>query len=525
MPPSVTRTPRLTSAVPDLRLPVPANPLAGAAPLGLSMLSVNTGRLIFARLLTLSGLATFLPALISGCSPEVPQWSERELLPAGNASISASPFASFDKPVANLPTAQKPDFYAGRALAAQPWVKAPTITDARDGLGPLFNARSCLACHKKGGKGDMPTDDSEPLFSAFVRLSIPGEHPQLGSVPEPSYGEQLQGQSISLLSQMAQHPNGRDRQDTLPAEAQVYIQWQEQAFSYPDGSRVSLRSPQLDIRQPGYGEFHPQTRFSLRLAPTIIGMGLIEQIRQSDIDALADPQDLNGDGISGRINSVWNPYTEKTEPGRFGLKANRPDLLTTVAAAFAGDIGISNPLFPAQPCTDLQSTCNAEPDGNNTDGFELPQDLLELVVHYNRNLGVPVRTMPADNEGRTLFYETGCAACHQPSYVTTDQGPEHLSGQTIWPFSDFLLHDMGPGLADNRHDFDASGSEWRTAPLWGVGQYKAVNGHAFYLHDGRARSIEEAILWHGGEAKAAKDRFTKLPSDGRESLLTYVSSL
>ena len=324
---------------------------------------------------------------------------------------------------------------------------------------------------------------------------------------------------------MAQPPNGRDRQDTLPAEAQVYIQWQEQAFSYPDGSRVSLRSPQLDIRQPGYGEFHPQTRFSLRLAPTIMGMGLIEQIRQSDIDALADPQDLNGDGISGRINSVWNPYTEKTEPGRFGLKANRPDLLTTVAAAFAGDVGISNPLFPQQPCTAVQTHCRNTINGNNEQGFELPMHLLALVVHYNQNLGVPVRRKPDNPEGRALFYQTGCAGCHQPSFVTGNEGPEHLANQTIWPFSDFLLHDMGPALADQRPDFDASGNEWRTAPLWGAGRLKAVNGHQLYLHDGRARSIEEAILWHGGEAKAARERFRTLAAADRARVVKFLESL
>lgn len=459
--------------------------------------------------------------LLSACSPtEIPAVLDSERLPAGTASVSQWPKVSFDRLVKNLPEAQKPDFYAGRALAVQPWIKAPTATDARDGLGPLFNARSCIACHKNGGRGDIPADDSEPLFSGFVRLSLPGGHPANGVLPEPTYGDQLQGQSTSLLNQLNQRG-----EDPLPAEAQVYVQWQEHTFTYPDGTEVILRKPVLDLRELGYGPLHCDTQFSLRLAPAIHGTGLIDQIAATDIAALADPDDEDQDGISGRINRVWNPQTQQLEPGRFGFKANRPDLTTTVAAAFAGDIGISNPLFPAQPCTDLQSTCNAEPDGNNADGFELPQDLLNLVVHYNRNLGVPVRTMPADNEGRSLFYETGCAACHQPSYVTTDRGPEHLSGQTIWPFSDFLLHDMGPGLADNRPDFDASGSEWRTAPLWGVGQYKAVNGHAFYLHDGRARTIEEAILWHGGEATAAKDRFTKLSGDGRESLLTYVSSL
>ena len=173
----------------------------------------------------------------------------------------------------------------------------------------------------------------------------------------------------------------------------------------------------------------------------------------------------------------------------------------------------------------MQTACLTSTDGNNEDGVELPQHLLDLVVHYNRNLGVPKRRQQDSEPGRGLFYLSGCAGCHQPSFVTGDSGPAHLSNQTIWPFSDFLLHDMGPELADGRPDYAASGSEWRTAPLWGVGQSDAVNGHGFYLHDGRARSIEEAILWHGGEAAQARTRFAALPPDDRQSLLTYVSSL
>lgn len=459
--------------------------------------------------------------VLAACSgSDIPPPSVSEYLPGGAASVSVMPFVSFDKVAANLPADQKPDFYAGRALAAQPWVKAPTATDARDGLGPLFNARSCLACHKKGGRGDIPESADTPLFSGFVRLSIPGSNDTLGGVPEPVYGEQLQGQSISLLSQLNQPGD-----DDLPAEAQVFIRWETQVFTYPDGQQTELRKPVADIRHLAYGQLHADTRFSLRLAPPIHGAGLIDQIASADIAALADPQDSDGDGISGRVNRVWNPQTRQTEPGRFGLKANRPDLTTTIAAAFAGDIGISNPLFPSQPCTEVQSACLTSPDGNNTDGFELPQHLLDLVVHYNRNLGVPKRPQSTSDEGRNLFYHSGCAGCHQPSFVTGDRGPAHLSGQTIWPFSDFLLHDMGPELADDRPDFAASGSEWRTAPLWGAGQSDAVNGHGFYLHDGRARSIEEAILWHGGEATQARTRFAALPPDDRQSLLTYVSSL
>ena len=487
----------------------------------------------FPRLLVVISLSIFtglLISLISACDTSndrsVPEWRADELLPAGSASISPVPFASFDKPVKNIPAKTKPDFYAGRALAKQPWIKAPTATDARDGLGPLFNARSCLACHKKGGKGDIPADENTPLFSAFVRLSLPGKTDSpTGVIPEPVYGDQVQGQSTSLINQLG----GQDTQ--LPAEAKVTIQWHVSKYNYPDGHSIQLRKPEIKLNELGYGDLHPDTQFSLRLAPSIQGAGLIDQIPAEAIQALADPTDKNNDGISGRVNMTWNPVSKTFELGRFGLKANRPDLTTTVAAAFAGDVGISNPLFPVQPCTPLQQACNQEQSGNNHEGFELPQDLLDLVIYYNRNIGVLKRAKSARQqiEGRGLFYTTGCADCHQPSFTTGSQvnsySEAHLANQTVWPYSDFLLHDMGEALADHRSDFDAQGNEWRTAPLWGAGQHKKVNGHQLYLHDGRARTLEEAILWHGGEAEAAKNAFVSLPKEQRSQLIQFVRSL
>lgn len=476
-------------------------------------------------------------ACVSACTEQaspVQKPDPSELQPGGGTTTGLVPFPAFDKPATNLPDHLKADFFAGRALAEQPWVKAPTITDARDGLGPVYNARACLACHIRGGKGRLPDDNQSPLFNAFVRVSLPaGDQtidPAIGVIPEPVYGDQLQGQSIALLHQVRQAtPEEITAAGDVAPEAYVYINWTTHTYTYPDKHQTELRKPSLDIRNLGYGPLHKDTLFSLRNAPSIHGMGLLERIAQSDIDAFADPDDSNHDGISGRVNMVWDAVSGQTVPGRFGLKANRPNMEMVVASAFANDVGISNPLFPRQPCSSAQVTCLKQANGNNEDGFELPAHLLALVTGFSRNLAVPQRRNADDADvlaGREWFYASGCAACHRPHYKTLDdaQSP-HLSGQDIWPYTDLLLHDMGSELADNRPDFAASGQEWRTPPLWGVGLLPQINGSNNLLHDGRARSVEEAILWHGGEAAMARQAFVELNKEQRTALVRFVESL
>lgn len=471
---------------------------------------------------------------LSGCEKStVPASSKAERYPAGSGSVSTKPFPRFDLPLTNLPRSERPNFHAGKALAHQLWITAPTITSARDGLGPLFNARTCLSCHVKGGKGLIPRDNKTPLSSALVRLSIPGQHPQKGVQIEPIYGDQFQNQSISLAHLLRNTRTvkelGKEQSYDVKPEVSLYLHWSSHTFTYPDQRKIELHSPTLDIRQLNYGALHKDTQFSLRSAPAIHGMGLLEAIDQQDINALQDPEDNNNDGISGRVNMVWDPVTKTTQPGRFSLKANQPNLYTTVAAAFANDMGITNPLFPNQPCTKSQVTCLQKTNGNDADGVELPQHLLDLTVNFSRNLAVPKRSKTSDlntQKGRTLFYQTGCSSCHNPRFVTKKEASlPHLSNQTIWPYTDLLLHDMGEGLADGRPDFTATGSEWRTAPLWGAGLHEAVNGTSQFLHDGRARSIEEAILWHGGEAEKAKQAFVFMDNTERLELLQFVKSL
>ncbi|MEM0953939.1 MAG: di-heme oxidoredictase family protein [Pseudomonadota bacterium] len=454
-----------------------------------------------------------------------------EMLPGGEGSVKFRPFASYELPAANLPVSARPKFHAGKALANQAWIKAPTITDARDGLGPLYNARTCLACHVNGGRGQLPDNPDQPLFSGVLRLSLPGRDSIRGAVPDPVYGEQLQVQSVALSHQF----RGRIRRVTAlnnpepPPEAQVYIDWQEHVFEYPDGQHKTLRRPRPRIDELGYGPLPAELQISLRAAPAIHGMGLIEAIPQAAIDALADAHDEDDDGISGRVNRVWDPALGHSAPGRFGWKANRSSLRVTVAAAFQGDVGISNPLFAAQPCTAAQSRCRRQVSGAGTDGFELPEGLLDLTTEFVRNIGVPVArpALAQEDSGRQYFYEVGCVACHHPSFQTGAQAGDrkHLGNQRIWPYSDLLLHDMGEGLADGRPDYEANGREWRTPPLWGIGLSKSVNGTLQFLHDGRAKDLEEAILWHAGEATAAQQAFVMLDVSARQELLRFLESL
>jgi len=453
-----------------------------------------------------------------------------EKLPGGATSVSYKPFPSFELPAANLGPDGRPDFYAGRALAGQPWVQAPSITDARDGLGPLYNARTCFACHVKGGHGLAPESDGPLSIATLVRLSVPGSDPIQGVVPEPTYGSQLQEQSIELGHQLRKVSDAAAAlPSTIPREGGARVEWVEEPFCYPDGSTVRLRRPKVELVDLGYGDLAPDAMLGLRHAPAIHGLGLLDAIEQADIDQLADPDDRNADGISGRVNRVWDPELEETRPGRFGLKANQATLKAQVAAALHGDMGITSSLFSALPCTEAQPGCRRAPHGAPDMGPEVADPLLDLIVDFNRSIGVPMRRKEDDPmvlRGRELFYEIGCQSCHTPSFVTgVDPRYPHLSSQEIWPYTDLLLHDMGEGLADGRTDFLASGSEWRTPPLWGVGLARAVDADVGLLHDGRARNVEEAVLWHGGEAQGAKERFVELPEESRSALLAFVRSL
>lgn len=361
----------------------------------------------------------------------------------------------------------------------------------------------------------------------FLRISIPPQNAadrallasgHAGTIAEPNYGTQLQDTAIQGHR----------------AEGRMHITYTERQVALADGMTVSLRVPSYRITDLGYGALHPQTMLSPRVTPQMIGMGLLEAIDARDIEALADPDDADGDGISGRPNRVWSGARNRLMIGRFGWKAGNATIIDQTAGAFAGDIGISNRLFPAGggDCTDRQITCTAAPHGDDG-GFnttEAPDAVLDRVVFYSRNLAVPARRDIANPDvlaGKKAFHEIGCIGCHRPKFITRRNPPglPEQSRQLIWPYTDLLLHDMGEGLADNRPEGRANGREWRTPPLWGIGLTETVNGHTFFLHDGRARDLTEAIVWHGGEAQKSRDRFVALSAKERAAVLAFLNSL
>lgn len=445
--------------------------------------------------------------------------------PAGAATVRARMNAdAFSQFSANMPFAHEMDFKLGNALFRKTWVASPASTLASDGLGPLYNARACQDCHLKDGRGHPPEGAEDGRVSMFLRLSVPGGtvpveiEEWLATSPEPTFGGQLQDFAAPGHA----------------AEGRMEISWTEQPVTLADGTVVSLRAPTYAGSDLGHGALHPDTMLSPRVAPQMIGLGLLEAIPAADILALADPEDADGDGISGRVQIV--PSVEFGVPmlGRFGLKAGAPTVKEQSAGAFSGDMGLSTPLHPDPwgDCTMAQADCRAAPHGQEPglrDGLEVDAASLELVTFYSRNLGVPARRGVEDPtvlRGKEVFHTLGCASCHTPKHVTHRlEGQPEQSFQLIWPYTDLLLHDMGEGLADNRPEGRATGREWKTPPLWGIGMTKVVSGHTQFLHDGRARSLLEAILWHGGEAQAARDGVVALSADDRAALIAFLESL
>jgi CxxC motif-containing protein (DUF1111 family) len=463
-------------------------------------------------------LLPLLALVLAACDqqPRFTQAEPGEALSAGAASVRQYDHNAFSMPAANLAPSRRLDFAVGNSFFRNPWVVAPATTTARDGLGPLFNTNACQNCHIKDGRGHPPAPDAASAASLLVRLSLPHDATQaelierLGVIPEPTYGSQLQDMA---------NPG-------VAPEGKVRLSYRSVPVRFADGTLVELRQPELDISQLGYGALHPDARFSVRVAPPMIGLGLLEAIAEADILANADPEDADGDGISGRPNRVWDRVQQRSVLGRFGWKAGQPNLNQQNADAFANDMGLTSSLIAEGNCTAAQTDCLAAPHGGEP---EVSDSILASVLFYSRNLGVPARRdvdSPAVLQGKNLFHQAGCQKCHTPSFTTAAAAAEpELANQSIRPYSDLLLHDMGEGLADNREEFLANGREWRTAPLWGIGLTETVGGHSQFLHDGRARNLLEAILWHGGEAEAAKQQILTFDAEQRAALLAFLNSL
>ncbi|WP_152537388.1 di-heme oxidoreductase family protein [Aquimarina pacifica] len=408
----------------------------------------------------------------------------------------------------NLDTENGLFFFTGNSLFNQNWVTAPASTTARDGLGPLFNARSCSGCHFKDGRGRAPITDGELSSGLLFRLSIPGTDEFGANLPDPNYGGQLQDDSILGL-------------DT---EGHVTIDYEQVVVTYPDGNSVTLQKPLYTFENLSYGSLAASIQISPRVANQMIGLGLLDAIPEATLLGFADISDSNGDGISGKPNYVYDVETQSLKLGRFGWKSNQPTLKQQVAGAFLGDMGITSSLFLEENCPPTID-CNTISNGGSP---EISDENLDKVALYSATLGVPGRRNHEDQsilQGKELFEQVNCIACHIPKMETGSYHIEALENQTIRPYTDLLLHDMGEGLADNTPDFEATGKEWRTAPLWGIGLIETVNGHTNLLHDGRARNIEEAILWHDGEAASSKTAFMNLIVEDRTKLIDFIKSL
>ena len=427
----------------------------------------------------------------------------------GGATVDNTGANAFAQPSPGLSNEERRAFVVGNNFFNDNWVTAPASTTARDGLGPLFNAQSCSSCHFKDGRGAPPSAEDPEERGLLLRLSVPGEGEQGAPVPHPVYGGQLQDRAINDVA----------------AEGAIGIDAREITGTFDDGTPYSLVDPRYSVVEPAYGPLGDDTMISPRIAPPVFGAGLLEAVPDEVLRELAERQNESDDDVSGRLNMVWSPTTRAMEVGRFGWKANVATVEEQTAGAFHGDIGITSFLHPLQDCTAAEAACVAAPEGGQP---EITDDKLDRVVFYTRALAVPARRdvgEPVTDEGEQVFAELGCSACHVPELRTGDSDIEPLANQTIRPYTDLLLHDMGPGLADDRPDFDADGREWRTAPLWGIGLTDEVNGHTRFLHDGRARSLSEAIIWHGGEAQSARDAFLAASEDERDALIAFLNSL
>ena len=426
----------------------------------------------------------------------------------GEATVAITSLESFARPLPNLPIAELRDFTFGNKLFNTNWVIAPASVKSLDGLGPTFNRVSCSGCHIKDGRGRPPLSVDEPMNGMLVRLSVPGENETGGPKPHPHYGDQLQDKA---------NPG-------IPAEGRVVIYYDEITGQFADGELYSLRRPRYEFVEMAFCAVD-DILFSPRVANTVAGLGLLAMVPDSTIKKFAADNAQRSDAIRGRVNQVWDATRQKTVIGRFGWKANAGSLQQQVADAAFGDIGLTSRFHPHNNCPSVQAECA---NAWHTEEPALSDTQLETLVFYAHTLAIPARRSLDDRQvqrGAALFQKLACSVCHRPSMTTGDSEIPALAHQQIQPFTDFLLHDMGEELADGRPDFLASGREWRTAPLWGIGLVKTVNRHTFFLHDGRARNLEEAVLWHGGTATESRDGYKALPKKDREALLRFLESL
>jgi len=519
--------------------------------------------------------------IISGCdsnkssssddtAKEIPQVAYTHVTQLGGEATAVGASDSghgFSTPMPNLTEDELDKHLTGDAHFETAFTTAPNSEHPElDGLGPVFNNQDCNSCHQRDGRSSTVTlaqGQERVLLGSeagiFLRMSI-----DYGQCTEPSSDNNycknvgVDGFGTQLFHRGVLKARDDWQENPFIGQADVYLAYEYSTVNFADGSSVELKKPIFTIEQPydvsaenrlNSAILQADVRYSPRNGMPIFGLGLLELISEADILAIADENDVDGDGISGRPNWVFDPVkVQNDDPipvslGRFGWKASTPSVRVQSLGALRGDMGITNPLFPDESIANtplhenyLARTGFVDTGVDQQGNTEASQAFSDDVVFYAETLAVPARRN-VDNEsvisGAQLFAQVNCTGCHQPDF-TTETGelllgglpaPEVLKGQHIYPFTDMLLHDMGEGLADNRRDFTASGREWKTRSLWGIGLTKTVNPAAGFLHDGRADTIEEAILWHGAEAEQSKNDYMALTQTDRTSLIDFVMSL
>jgi CxxC motif-containing protein (DUF1111 family) len=441
------------------------------------------------------------------------------MLSAGVFTIARSDRDAYSQPAAVLDTRRRQMFMAGRNVFNRQWAAIVSL-NGDWGLGPTFVADRCAACHVNAGRGSPPLDRDEQLLSMLVRISVAGEGANGEPLPHPHYGAQLQNRSLDGANvDLAYGPRA------VPPEADIRLDWEARETTLADGTRVALRKPLLRIESPRFGPLGDAALLSLRLAQPVFGLGLLDAVPDADLLAIAQRQ--RAQGFNGRPNVVWDAVARRPAIGRYGWKASQASLREQVALAAIEDMGVASNLFPDQNCPPVQAACREQLPGNVPEIIDHELEALEI---WLRGLAVPARRN-VDSEmfrrGERLFADARCDVCHVPELRTAQAFPAlpALANQTLRAYTDLLLHDMGEELADGRPEYRAGPRDWRTPPLWGLGLSGAVSGSTALLHDGRARSVTEAILWHGGEAQASREFFRGLPAPDRDALVTFVESI
>jgi CxxC motif-containing protein (DUF1111 family) len=461
-----------------------------------------------------------LPALLLGAGALAigQEAAEDPALSAGSFTIRRFDRQAFSEPAAVLNAKQRQIFMVGRNLFHRQWA-AVTSLNGDWGLGPTFVADRCSACHVNTGRGSPPDAAGQQLLSLLVRLSIPGMDEHGGPKPHPRYGDQFQNRSLDGRSVDLAYSG-----QPVPNEADLFLDWEERTVAFADGETVSLRKPKLRIESLKFGALEDDVMFSLRMAPPLYGLGLLDAVPEQTILSIAQRQKARN--FNGRPNYVWDAAGQKTALGRYGWKANVASLRQQIAAAALGDMGVNSRLFPAQNCPPVQTVCARQLPGNVPEIINYEIDALEF---WLQGLAVPARRDVLDGavkRGAGLFSAAQCAVCHVPELRTGKFPPlPQLSDQVFHAYTDLLLHDMGEGLADGRPDFQAGARDWRTPPLWGLGLSRTVSGSDAMLHDGRARGVTEAILWHGGEAEASREAFRNMSAADRDALIRFVEAI